>query len=154
MTPGERACEHLFVCVCVCVCVCECVCVRASVVCLCVCLCVCVCVCVCVCCMYVCVCVRVCVSVCVTDFSPFHHKNMPQGIKNCICLPKSGSSVTVFSDRVQCLHASATYSGLARTVYTVYDHVFGDFPAKNIVKIPYIYIYIYICGFGQPYTYS
>jgi hypothetical protein len=37
--------------------------------------------------------------------------------------------------------------GLARTVYihTVYDRIFGDFPATNSVCTPYIY------GSGQPY---
>jgi hypothetical protein len=33
-------------------------------------------------------------------------------------------------------------------IYTVYDHIFGDFPAKNTVYTPYIY------GSGQPYVYS
>jgi len=28
--------------------------------------------------------------------------------------------------------------------HTVYDRIFGDFPAKNTVYTPYIYIYIYI----------
>jgi len=38
--------------------------------------------------------------------------------------------------------------GLARTVYhTVYDRIFGGFPAKNTVYTPYIY------GSGQPYVY-
>jgi hypothetical protein len=32
-------------------------------------------------------------------------------------------------------------------VYTVYDRIFGDSPAKNSVYTPYIYIYS-----GQPYT--
>jgi len=42
------------------------------------------------------------------------------------------------------------YIGLARTIYiyTVYDRIFGDFPAKNTVYTPYIY------GSGQPYRYS
>ena len=31
-------------------------------------------------------------------------------------------------------------------MYTVYDRVFGDFPAKNTVCKPYIY------DSGQPYT--
>ena len=37
--------------------------------------------------------------------------------------------------------------GLARTVYiyTVYDRIFGDFPAKVTVHTPYIY------GSGHPY---
>ena len=34
-----------------------------------------------------------------------------------------------------------TYGGLAKTVY---DRIFGDFPAKNTVYTPYIY------GSGQP----
>jgi hypothetical protein len=36
--------------------------------------------------------------------------------------------------------------GLAKTVYiyTVYDHMFGEFSAKNAVFTPYIY------GSGQP----
>jgi hypothetical protein len=33
-------------------------------------------------------------------------------------------------------------------VYTVYDRIFGDFPAKNTVHTPYIH------GSGQPYVYS
>jgi hypothetical protein len=46
--------------------------------------------------------------------------------------------------------------GLARTAYlnTVYNRIFGDFPAKNIVYTPiyiYIYIYIYIL---TPYIYG
>ena len=32
-------------------------------------------------------------------------------------------------------------------IYTVYDCIFGGFPAKNTVYTPYIY------GFGQPYIY-
>jgi len=36
--------------------------------------------------------------------------------------------------------------------YTVYDRIFGDFPAENTVFTPYIYIYIiYIYISGQPY---
>ena len=31
-------------------------------------------------------------------------------------------------------------------IYTVYDRIFGDFPANNTVCKPYMY------GFGQPYT--
>jgi hypothetical protein len=31
-------------------------------------------------------------------------------------------------------------------MYTLYDRIFGDFPAKNTVYTPYIY------GSGQPYT--
>jgi len=48
---------------------------------------------------------------------------------------------------------SSKYVGLARTVYiyTVYDRIFVDFPAKNTVYTPYIYIYIY--GSGQLYKY-
>jgi len=39
------------------------------------------------------------------------------------------------------------YVGLARTLtYTVYDRIFGEFPAKNTVYTPYIY------GSGQPYA--
>jgi len=42
-----------------------------------------------------------------------------------------------------------SYVGLARTViHTVYDRIFGDFPAKNTVCKPYIF------GSGQPYTYA
>ena len=33
-------------------------------------------------------------------------------------------------------------------VYTVYDRIIGDFPAKNTVYAPYIY------GSGQRYTYK
>jgi len=33
-------------------------------------------------------------------------------------------------------------------MYTVYDRIFGDFPAKNTVYTPYIY------GSGQPYLYD
>jgi hypothetical protein len=42
------------------------------------------------------------------------------------------------------------YIGLARIVniYTVYDRIFGDFPAKNTVYTPYIY------GSGQPCIYT
>ena len=32
-------------------------------------------------------------------------------------------------------------------IYTVYDRIFGDFPAKNTVYTPYIY------GSVQPYMY-
>ena len=32
-------------------------------------------------------------------------------------------------------------------MYTVYDRIFGDFPAKNAVYTPYLY------GYGQPYIY-
>jgi len=43
--------------------------------------------------------------------------------------------------------AYTTSVGLARTyIYTVYDRIFGDVPAKNTVYTPYIY------GSGQPYT--
>ena len=42
---------------------------------------------------------------------------------------------------------NAVYVGLARTLtYTVYDRIFGEFPAKNTVYTPYIY------GSGQPYA--
>ena len=43
-----------------------------------------------------------------------------------------------------------TFVGLARTVYiyTVYDRIFGDFPARNTVYTPYIY------GSGKPYTFG
>ena len=33
-------------------------------------------------------------------------------------------------------------------IYTVYDRIFGDFPAKNTVYTPYIY------GSGQLYIYA
>jgi hypothetical protein len=33
-------------------------------------------------------------------------------------------------------------------IYTVYDRIFGEFPAKNTVYTPYMY------GFGQPYIYT
>jgi hypothetical protein len=33
-------------------------------------------------------------------------------------------------------------------MYSVYDRIFGDFPAKNTVYTPYIY------GSGQPYLYT
>ena len=49
------------------------------------------------------------------------------------------------------IHTAAhTYIGLAITVYiyTVYDRIFGGFPAKNTVHKPYKY------GSGQPYTYT
>jgi hypothetical protein len=32
-------------------------------------------------------------------------------------------------------------------IYTVYDRVFGDFPARNTIYTPYMY------GSGQPYKY-
>jgi len=35
-------------------------------------------------------------------------------------------------------------------IYTVYGHIFGGFPAKNTVVYT-VYIYIYMCGSGQPY---
>jgi hypothetical protein len=35
------------------------------------------------------------------------------------------------------------------SIYTVYDRIFGDFPANNTVHTPYIYIYM-IYGFGRP----
>jgi hypothetical protein len=37
-------------------------------------------------------------------------------------------------------------------LYTVYDHMYGIYPAKNAVHTPYIYIYMY--GSGQPYIYT
>ena len=42
-----------------------------------------------------------------------------------------------------------TFIGLARTVYiyTVFNRIFGDFPARNTVYALYIY------GSGQPYTF-
>jgi hypothetical protein len=49
-----------------------------------------------------------------------------------------------------CICGSAAYVGLASTVYiyTVYDRIFGDLPAKNALYTPYLY------GFGQPYAYA
>jgi len=37
--------------------------------------------------------------------------------------------------------------GQNRIIYTVYDRIFCDFPAKNIIHTPYIY------GSGQPYIF-
>jgi len=42
-----------------------------------------------------------------------------------------------------------SYIGLARIIYiyTVYDRIFGEFPAKNTIYTTYLY------GSGQPYLY-
>ena len=46
-----------------------------------------------------------------------------------------------------CFRCPGPYVGLAKSyIYTVYDRIFGDFPAKNTVCNPYTY------GSGQPYA--
>jgi len=43
-------------------------------------------------------------------------------------------------------HKLACISWPEPYIYTVYDRIYGDFPAKNTVYTPYIY------GSGQPYA--
>jgi hypothetical protein len=59
---------------------------------------------------------------------------------------KAGTVEKAFHDAA---HKAHIYR-LARLVYiyTVYDRIFGEFPAQNTVYTPYIY------GSGQPYTYT
>jgi hypothetical protein len=118
----KRACVCM--CVCMCVCVCACVCMRVSV-CACMCLCVCVCVCACV---YVCVCV--CVYSSMNCFQPRADIRVLWQ-----CKVRKWTHVQGWPESFIC-----TY------IYTVYDCIFGDFPAKTTVYTPYIY------GSGQPYT--
>ena len=62
--------------------------------------------------------------------------------------------------RIRCLYtvmANPTYHAVhvrlarAEYVHTVYDRIFGDFPAKNTVLYT---VYITICNSGQPYVHA
>jgi hypothetical protein len=59
---------------------------------------------------------------------------------------KFSLSVVCSSEGVLKTSLTHAYSWPEPYIYTVYGHIFGDFPAKNTVYKPYIY------GSGQPYT--